>query len=211
MILGIDCSEGLNLIFFDKKKIIYKYKNNKITNTSEVLITKVENSLKKIKKNYNNISKIIIINGPGSFTGIRCSVTFAKMMKISLSIPIYGYTKFELVNFFLNSKSKNKNIKKSIFLYYQGEDFFYTRYENNKCISKPEILNISQYNFDNYKNDLIISDNELFFDNPKIKKIIKKYETKSIFDYKLENIMELDKFYFQKKYIPQPIYVKNFF
>jgi len=211
MILGIDCSEGLNLIFFDKKKIFYKYKNNKITNTSEVLVTKVENSLKKIKKNYNNISKIIIINGPGSFTGIRCSVTFAKMMKISLSIPIYGYTKFELVNFFLNSKSKNKNIKKSIFLYYQGEDFFHTRYEDYKCISKPEILNISQYNFDNYKNDLIISDNELFFDNPKIKKIIKKYETKSIFDYKLENIMELDQFYFQKKYIPQPIYVKNFF
>ena len=211
MILGIDCSEGINLIFFDKKKILYKYKNNKITNTSEVLVTKVENSLKKIKKNYNNISKIIIINGPGSFTGIRCSVTFAKMMKISLSIPIYGYTKFELVNFFLNLKSTNKNIKKSIFLYYQGEDFFHTRYENYKCISKPEILNVSQCNFDNYKNDLIISDNELFFDYPKIKKIIKKYETKSIFDYKLENIMELDQFYFQKKYIPQPIYVKNFF
>ena len=211
MILGIDCSEGLNLIFFDKKKILYKYKNNKIINTSEVLITKVENSLKKIKKNYNDISKIIIINGPGSFTGIRCSVTFAKMMKISLSIPIYGYTKFELVNYFLNSKSKNKNIKKSIFLYYQGEDFFYSRYKNYKCISKPEILNITQYNFDNCKNDLIISDNKLFFDYPKIKKNRKKSEIESIFNYKLENIMELDKFYFQKKYIPQPIYVKNFF
>ena len=211
MILGIDCSEGLNLIFFDKKKILYKYKNNKIVNTSEVLITKVENSLKKIKKNYNDISKIIIINGPGSFTGIRCSVTFAKMMKISLSIPIYGYTKFELVNYFLNSKSKNKNIKKSIFLYYQGEDFFYSRYENYKCILKPEILNITQYNFDNYKNDLIISDNKLFFDYSKIKKNRKKSEIESIFNYKLENIMELDKFYFQKKYIPQPIYVKNFF
>jgi len=211
MILGIDCSEGLNLIFFDKKKILYKYKNNKIINTSEVLITKVENSLKKIKKNYNDISKIIIINGPGSFTGIRCSVTFAKMMKISLSIPIYGYTKFELVNYFLNSKSKNKNIKKSIFLYYQGEDFFYSRYENYKCISKPEILNISQYNPDNYKNDLIISDNKLFFDYSKIIKNHKKSEIESIFNYKLENIMELDKFYFQKKYIPQPIYVKNFF
>jgi len=211
MILGIDCSEGLNLIFFDKKKILYKYKNNKIINTSEVLITKVENSLKKIKKNYNDISKIIIINGPGSFTGIRCSVTFAKMMKISLSIPIYGYTKFELVNYFLNSKSKNKNIKKSIFLYYQGEDFFYSRYENYKCISNPEILNISQYNSDNYKNDLIISDNKLFFDYSKIIKNHKKSEIESIFNYKLENIMELDKFYFQKKYIPQPIYVKNFF
>ena len=211
MILGIDCSDGLNLIFFDKKKILYTYKNLKVNNTSEILITKIENSLKKIKKNYNDISKIIIINGPGSFTGIRCSVTFAKMMKISLSIPIYGYTKFELVNFFFNSIDKNKNIKKSIFLYYQGEEFFYARYKNDKCISKPEILNIYQCNYDNYKDDLIISNNKLFFDYSKFKKNNEKPTLKSIFNYKLENIIELDKFYFQKKYIPQPIYVKNFF
>ena len=157
MILGIDCSNGLNLIFFDKKKIYYNYNNYKITNTSEILITKIENSLKKINKNYNDFSKIIIINGPGSFTGIRCSITFAKMMRISLSIPIYGYTKFELANFFLKTKLQNKNIKKRIFLHYQGENFFHSSYRMDKCISKPEILNLNQCNFNNYKNDLFIS------------------------------------------------------
>jgi hypothetical protein len=50
MILGIDCSNGLNLIFFDKRKIYYNYNNYKITNTSEILITKIENSLKKLIK-----------------------------------------------------------------------------------------------------------------------------------------------------------------
>ena len=32
-----------------------------------------------------------------------------------------------------------------------------------------------------------------------------------LFKYKLENIIDLNKQYFQKKYIPQPIYVKNLF
>lgn len=211
MILGIDCSNGLNLIFFDKKKIYYNYNNYKITNTSEILITKIENSLKKINKNYNDFSKIIIINGPGSFTGIRCSITFAKMMRISLSIPIYGYTKFELANFFLKTKLQNKNIKKRIFLHYQGENFFHSSYRMDECISKPEILNLSQCNFNNYKNDLLISDNKLFFDYLKNEKNTRNPEMMSIFKYKLENIIDLNKQYFQKKYIPQPIYVKNLF
>ena len=211
MILGIDCSNGLNLIFFDKRKIYYNYNNYKITNTSEILIKKIENSLKKINKNYNDFSKIIIINGPGSFTGIRCSITFAKMMRISLSIPIYGYTKFELANFFLKTKSQNKNIKKRIFLHYQGENFFHSSYRMDKCISKPEILNLKQCNFNNYKNDLLISDNKLFFDYLKNKKNPGNPEMMCIFKYKLENIIDLNKQYFQKKYIPQPIYVKNLF
>ena len=211
MILGIDCSNGLNLIFFDKGEIYYNYKNYKITNTSEILITKIENSLKKINKNYNDFSKIIVINGPGSFTGVRCSITFAKMMRISLSIPIYGYTKFELANLFLKTKSQNKNIKKRIFLHYQGENFFHSSYRMDKCTSKPEILNLKQCNFNNYKNDLLISDNKLFFDYLKNEKNTSKPEMMSIFKYKLENIIDLNKQYFQKKYIPQPIYVKNLF
>ena len=211
MILGIDCSNGLNLIFFDKRKIYYNYNNYKITNTSEILIKKIENILKKINKNYNDFSKIIIINGPGSFTGIRCSITFAKMMRISLSIPIYGYTKFELANLFLKTKSQNKNIKKRIFLHYQGENFFHSSYRMDKCISKPEILNLKQCNFINDKNDLLISDNKLFFDYLKNEKNTRNPEMMSIFKYKLENIIDLNKQYFQKKYIPRPIYVKNLF
>ena len=47
MILGIDCSDGLNLIFFDKKKILYTYKNLKVNNTSEIQITHPSHGLNK--------------------------------------------------------------------------------------------------------------------------------------------------------------------
>ena len=81
----------------------------------------------------------------------------------------------------------------------------------NKCISKPEILNLNRCNFNNYKNELLISDNKLFFDYIKNEKNVRNPEMMTIFKYKLENIIDLNKQYFQKKYIPQPIYVKNLF
>lgn len=211
MILGIDCSQGLNLIFFDKKNLIYQYKNHNIKNASEILVLKIENCLNKINKNYSHLSKIIIVNGPGSFTGIRCAVTFAKIMKISLSIPIYGFSKFELANFFYYKKLKNKNIKKRIFLQYKENDFFYAAFNENKLIADPEIINISKFNFNDYSKDLFICDNNIILDYFQIDKNAQKFTSVSIFNYKLDHIMDLNAQSFQKKYIPRPIYVKNFF
>lgn len=43
----------------------------------------------------NDIDKIIVVNGPGSFTGIRIGVTLAKIMAWSLNIPITTITSLE--------------------------------------------------------------------------------------------------------------------
>jgi len=42
-----------------------------------------------------DIDKIIVVNGPGSFTGIRIGVTIAKIMAWSLNIPITTITSLE--------------------------------------------------------------------------------------------------------------------
>ncbi len=43
----------------------------------------------------NDINKIIVVNGPGSFTGIRIGVTLAKIMAYTLNIPITTITSLE--------------------------------------------------------------------------------------------------------------------
>ena len=185
--------------------------SHKDPSMTEEYFTMMKNEMDQMERDDGAGRRVSNQNGWQSNDGIDRHPTFVKMMRISLSIPIYGYTKFELANFFLKKKLQNKNIKKRIFLHYQGEKFFHSSYRMDKCISKPEILNLKQCNLNKYKNDLLISDTKLFFDYLKNEKNTRNPEMMSIFKYKLENIRDLNKQYFQKKYIPQPIYVNNLF
>ena len=45
----------------------------------------------------NDIDKIFVINGPGSFTGIRVGVTIAKTMAWALKIPVVPLSSLELL------------------------------------------------------------------------------------------------------------------
>jgi len=46
------------------------------------------------------ISKIGVVTGPGSFTGIRTGIATALGLKSSLGVPVLGFNKFELMAFF---------------------------------------------------------------------------------------------------------------
>ena len=54
------------------------------------------------------IDKIIVVNGPGSFTGIRIGITIAKVYAWSLKIPITTITSLEAMA--LSSKSKTVHV-----------------------------------------------------------------------------------------------------
>ena len=211
MILAIDCSNGLNILIFSNKKIIVikKYKN--IKNISEILINKIELALKKINVSYNQIKKVIIINGPGSFTGIRSSITFAKMLGLSLSIPIYGFSKFEIINFLYQGEIKKY---KTIFLYYSSNQFYRCRFDKkNKQISDPELVELVKnedlVNIEEFEH--IIADNDKIFEFIDLSSVRKKYLNIDIFNFNIDNLVNISDNYFQKKFIPKPIYVKNFY
>jgi tRNA threonylcarbamoyladenosine biosynthesis protein TsaB len=48
-------------------------------------------------KNIKNISKIYVVNGPGSFTGIRVGVTIAKTIAWTLEIPVIPVSSLEVM------------------------------------------------------------------------------------------------------------------
>lgn len=75
--------------------------NNKI---SDILLSKIDNVLKKLTLKMNEIDEIYAVTGPGSFTGIRIGLTFAKVAAYSLNIKVYSVSELELLSSGSDSK-----------------------------------------------------------------------------------------------------------
>ena len=63
---------------------------------SENIFVYLEDVFKKSGIKINDIDKVFIVNGPGSFTGVRVGLTIAKTMAWALKIPIIPISTLEL-------------------------------------------------------------------------------------------------------------------
>lgn len=81
----------------DKNVLIILYKDGKIVRKeeivsankhSEVTMPVIDKVLSGSNVMVNNLDNIIVVNGPGSFTGERIAVTIGKTIAYCLSIPI---------------------------------------------------------------------------------------------------------------------------
>ena len=90
-----------------KEILIYIYKDNKlliskhlkdIKNTSIETMPCLIEALKQANITINDINKIAVCIGPGSFTSIRIGVTIAKTLSYSLHIPIVTLTSLDLIS-----------------------------------------------------------------------------------------------------------------
>ncbi len=63
---------------------------------SENIFIYLEDVFKKSGIKINDIDKVFIVNGPGSFTGVRVGLTIAKTMAWALKIPIIPISTLEL-------------------------------------------------------------------------------------------------------------------
>jgi tRNA threonylcarbamoyl adenosine modification protein YeaZ len=208
MILLIDCSKGLHLVLGNKQKILVTSYKPRLKKVSEALVVEIENLLNSANINYNNLTKIIVMNGPGSFTGIRTAVTAAKVLGLSLKIPVCGISLFDLLNLHHAKNKSNKNQK--FFIHLNNQKFFMQ--EIFKLGKKSEISII------NFEIDLPIDING-FDVISSDRKIIKPLRTTSklsqetnIFVYNdifiscYNNLIDL----VENKYNPDPIYVRTF-
>ena len=99
-------------------------------------------NIKKIINKYNisiaDLDFIAINIGPGSFTGLRIGVSFAKGLSLSNSIPLVPVNSFEII------KSKINIIKydSSYHCIYSHKDYAYGKKYNNGNGSNPELIDL---------------------------------------------------------------------
>jgi len=95
--LFIDTANSFIISIIKDNKIIY-YKNDvSNSDTSSKVMPIIDEAFKGSNLTINDIDKIFVVNGPGSFTGIRVGVTIAKTISYSLNKPLISLSELELL------------------------------------------------------------------------------------------------------------------
>ncbi len=88
-ILYIDTSSSfLYSAIVENHTLLAEVKEEYGQSLSEVALPRIVSMFEKTNLSAKDIDKIIVVNGPGSFTGIRIGLTIAKVYAWSLNIPI---------------------------------------------------------------------------------------------------------------------------
>ena len=140
-ILYLDTSSSyLYTAIVDNNSVLSEIKEEYGTSLSEVTLPKIVSMFEKAKIDPKEIDKIIVVNGPGSFTGIRIGITIAKVYAWSLNIKISTISSLEAMSI----SSDNKTIHVPIINARRGYVFAAIYDENQKEILKPAHIKLSE-------------------------------------------------------------------
>ncbi len=151
MICYIDLTSMFVLSFMDHdQELIYKHIDHKpflYKNLPEIF----QDSLKLLRKVVKDVKKIIVVSGPGSFTGIRVSIAFAKGLSFANSIPIYLVSSLKVLSYLFKNPSSDfacLNANKGYFYvgYFNQKEFKEEIWEESKKIleeKKSQFLTIN--------------------------------------------------------------------
>ena len=208
MFLFLDFTVYFSLALLDKKdykeKTIYSKKN-----ISEILILEIEKFFKDNSKNIKNLKYIYIITGPGSLTGVRSSITFAKILRLTHYVEIIGISKFQALNFL--ARKNLPSIKNVIFIHYRGSEYFTQTFINNTIQNDPKLVDLNSYKVQKENNVSFIYENQSFLSDFN-KKCLKNIREKCYFiEYKLNVLQDILKELKINKSEPKALYIKNYF
>lgn len=80
-----------------ENEVIYNYNDVNSNKLSEIIMPIIDEAFHTTNLKPNDIDRIYVVNGPGSFTGIRVGVTIAKVMAWGLKRPIIPISSLELL------------------------------------------------------------------------------------------------------------------
>lgn len=136
--LALNTSNSLiSLALFDDETILDFTENSEAGKQSELLVLQIENLLKKHQLNYNDLDLIAASNGPGSFTGTRIGITYAKTLKIATKKPVILVNNLEAAAF------DSKDHEVFIALESSGNETFIAQYKRNnflETILAPSVI-----------------------------------------------------------------------
>ena len=134
-ILYIDTSSSyLYTSIVENNKLLAEVKEEYGQSLSEVALPRIVSMFENNNLQATDIDKIIVVSGPGSFTGIRIGITIAKVYAWSLNIPITTILSLQAMSI----SSKNKKVHVPMINARRGYVFAAIYDEDYNEILKPQ-------------------------------------------------------------------------
>ena len=206
MILFLDTISLLPKFFLIKKKNVIKSihilgkKNMKI---SDEIVSRYNFFKKKYKFN-NKLTKMIVLTGPGSYTGLRLGISFMYGLSIAKKIPLFGLSFVSL----LNTQVVRNNFSNTFFIIFSDNN------QNFVCVPLDKTNEYDIYKFTDNLSSIKIDFNKFSkcISNNKIPKILKR-SFKNISDFSIIDVEDLLNnnlnSFLEKKDVIKPIYVSD--
>lgn len=98
ILLAIDTStRNVGLALFDGTQVLAEYTWNSADHHTVELAPAVQDLLTRVHVNFGSIRAIGVALGPGSFTGLRIGLAFAKGIALALKIPVIGIPSLDIL------------------------------------------------------------------------------------------------------------------
>jgi tRNA threonylcarbamoyl adenosine modification protein YeaZ len=165
-------NEDLFLSIIENNRTLAFIHLEKYKHKSEILPSIYSKLLKKLNISTKNIQEIYVVNGPGSFMGIRAGLVFSKTLALVTNIKLYSLDNLSFISMGKEGK---------YYIDAKGGKSYIGTLENQKM--KIEIGEFKQNSFINYKN---------LIDNPEI--YLQKFK-------KVKNILKFKENYIKKPQI----------
>lgn len=163
-------------------KLLTEVKQDFGKDLSSVALKKISEMLESNNLKPNDIDKIIVVNGPGSFTGIRVGVTIAKTYAYGLNKEITTITSLEAMAI----SCKDNTFKVPLIDARRGYVYGAIFNDDNSHVLKPQYIKLEAIKcaVDNLIGDFTYISNQKFDDietieyNPDIEKIVNTFKDK---------------------------------
>ncbi|EJF98866.1 universal bacterial protein YeaZ [Bartonella vinsonii subsp. arupensis Pm136co] len=176
LILAIDtASIYCAVALFHHKSVIAHISERMNKGHAEKLIGYIAQVTDQANMSLNQVDRIAVNIGPGSFTGVRVGVSTARALALALKIPAVGVSAFEA----LAAQISNKNTTSAITVVIEaGRDMFYHQDFNNDLtpLGAPSLKTIENIIEDLPQQTTLIGPAAdiiaLYIENNKVNKII---------------------------------------
>lgn len=209
--LVFDTTAGGTIIgLYQDQKLLSKVEKIMEFGQAEELAQDVSLMLKEQKINFSDVGLLGVCVGPGSFTGVRAGLAFARGLAMgSPSLLITGVSSFEVYANML--KEKDRAVYNAVVIETKREDFYFQLFDGNlKKLSEP--LALTREEIAN-----MLKNHQTSFIGDGVERLLSVSMGLQIKQVEITEIMSVDALFsaVYEKYLektldfPKPLYIRN--